>query len=107
MRQYAGRYQRAEAPLDPLQYQFLDSDGVALDITAHTGVTFAHTTPAGVTVAGGTASIVSAATGVVSVDWTATHTATVGQWEGVFWLTPGPVPSDTLVWVVVDGPGPT
>jgi hypothetical protein len=107
LRQYVGHYQKAEAPLDPLQYQFLDADGVALDLGDFSAVTFAYTTPSGTTTAGGTATITVSATGDVAVDWTAAHTSEAGTWEGIFWLTPGPVPSHTLVWVVSDGPGPT
>jgi len=104
-REYAGRYQRAEVPLTPLQYQYLDGAGAPLDISAHSSVTFLVTDPDGVTLSHA-ASIVAPVTGVVAVTWTSAMTAIAGQWESHFWLAPGPVASVPIAWVVIDGPGP-
>ena len=104
-RDFIGVYQKGEVPTTPLQYQFKDADNVALDITGHAAATFLHRTPAGVEVSTA-ATIVSAWNGVVAVAWTSAMTATSGVWRGIFWLD-NAVASDTLVWTVVDGPGPT
>jgi len=104
--EYAGRYQRGEIPLTPLQYQYLDGAGAPLDISAHNAATFLVTDPDGATLSHA-ATIVTPATGFVSAAWTAAMTNTAGRWEAHFWLAPGPVASVPIVWVVVDGPGPT
>ena len=100
-----GVYQLGEVP-EPLQYQFLDSAGAAFDLTDFTSVAFLIRDPAGVeTSHAGT--FPDAATGVVQAVWTTAMTDTVGMWSGIFWVSPAPIASNTLVWSVVDGPGPT
>lgn len=100
-----GTYQKGEVP-EPLTYTFRDADGALLDLTGYSSVTWWWRTPAG-TDSSVAASITGAATGLVEATWTAAMTAAVGVHTGVFWLAPGPVPSVTLVWSVIDGPGPT
>lgn len=102
---YANRYHVGEAPLDPLQYQFQDSTGAPLDLSAHSAVTFGYQNPAG-TKAQVSATIVAPLTGHVSVDWTAAMTASAGTWQGVFKLTPGPVESVVIRWAVIESPHP-
>jgi hypothetical protein len=105
MRQNIGQYQKLEAPADPLQYQFLDADSAPLDVTGYTAAAFLYRDPAGGE-ASAAATISNGALGVVSVAWTTAQTASTGVWRGIFWLDAA-LASDTLVWTVVDGPGPT
>lgn len=102
---FANRYHVGEAPLQPLQYQFQDSAGLPLDITAHSAVTFGFKNPAG-TKTEVSATIVSAWNGYVAVDWTAAMTASAGAWSGTFKLTPGPVESVIIRWAVIESPHP-
>ena len=104
-RKYLGRYQRAEVP-EPLRYQFLQASGAPLDLATYSTVAWWWRAPDGVET-NSAATFVDKPTGLVESVWAAAMTAQPGVYEGVFWLGPGPVPSISLVWTVVDGPGPT
>lgn len=104
-RKYVGRYQKNEVP-EPLQYQFQRTNGTPLSLTTYSSVAFWWRAPDG-TETNSAAVIVDPSDGVVQAVATAPMTAAPGKYEGVFWLAPGPVPSISLVWTVVDGPGPT
>ena len=101
---YIGRYQRGEVP-EPLVYDFDTPAGGPLDLSPFSAVLWAWRAPDG-TDTNSPASFVDKPTGVVQSIWTSAMTATAGTYEGIFWLSPGPVPSISLTWTVVDGPGP-
>ena len=105
--QKIGAFQKDEVPQD-LQYQFLDADSTAEDLTGYTATWHVRDKVNG-TDASYAATVSTPASGLVAVGWTAAMTATVGDWVGVFWVTDGSVTmsSDSLVWTVSDGPGPS
>lgn len=102
---YIGRYQRGEVP-EPLVYDFDVPAGGPLDLTPFDTVEWAWRAPDGTDTIS-PATFADKPTGVVECPWTSAMTADAGTYEGIFWLAPGPVPSISLVWTVVDGPGPT
>lgn len=101
-----GEYQKDSAPLIPLTYQFADSDGDPLDISAHNEVKFLIRDPDGIDSEHG-AIFGDKSLGFTQVTWTTAMTNKVGKWRGIMWLYPGPQNGVRLVWRVTDGPGPT
>ena len=79
----AGPYVQGEKPAD-LVYQFLDSSGVAIDLTGYTGFKFQFQEHDGsATVA--TAVLLDAPTGKVAYTFTGVEFTTPGRYRAQFW----------------------
>lgn len=68
----------------PLVYQFLDNDGLVINLTGYT-VKFVWE-PVGGTDTTGNGILLVAASGTVQYTWTGTEFAVPGQYQGEFWV---------------------
>lgn len=78
-----GPYVAGEIPA-PLEYQFLDSDGLAINITGY-AARFIYTPPgaAAVTV---TATVTDGVNGKVTYTWTGAELVLAGRYSGEVWI---------------------
>lgn len=100
-----GTFTQGEKPA-PLVYQYLDADGVPIDLTGYT-VKFVYTDPNGSAVpADGTA--VDLATGKVGYTWTGNEFLIPGPSAAHFWVGNGTnrFASDLITWSTRANVGP-
>ena len=70
-----------------IQTQFLDGDGLPVDITGNLGVSFHMRDAAGTVKIDTAATVVTAASGIVRYDWLAADTDTAGTFQAEFEVT--------------------
>lgn len=92
-------YVAGEVPFD-LSYQFLDHDGVGIDLSGWTAEQVT-TDPAGVQTTD-VVTVDAGTDGIVTRPWTAAFTAQRGVWTAHIWVESAPykLASTQIVWVV-------
>jgi hypothetical protein len=80
-----GPYEVGEIP-EPTDLTVTDADGVPINLTAATAVTFKYAVDGGTTETG-TAAVQDAANGVIRITWAAAMTDTAGVLRGRVWYT--------------------
>jgi hypothetical protein len=100
-----GTYTVGEKPA-PLVYQYLDHDGVVIDLTGYQ-VRFVFQ-PIGGPATTANGSLVVAANGTVQYTWLGTEFNITGKWEAQFWVGNGTNrwASDLIKWTVRSSVGP-
>lgn len=81
----AGPYVQGEKPSD-LEYQFLDSNGVAVDLSGYNAATFQFQEHDAAAATVGTATVSSPSSGKVTYTFTGTEFATPGRYRAQFWV---------------------
>lgn len=81
----AGPYTQGEKPAD-LEYQFLDANGTAVDLSGYTGAKFQFQEHDSAAATVSNATITSASNGKVAYTFTGSEFATAGRYRAQFWV---------------------